>query len=126
MRGLIDRLKKGESLKMVTDHVMVPTFIDDLVNALDVLIQRRELGIFHVVGSQSVTPFEVAVKIAEKFDFDKNLILKTTRKEYFAGKAPRPFCLNLKNDKISKLGVEMSTFDKGLTEIKSQREKINL
>jgi len=120
------KLSKGESLQMVTDHIMVPTFIDDFVNALDVLIQRQELGIFHVVGSQSVTPYDAAVKIAREFGFDEKLISKTTRKEYFSGKASRPFCLKLKNDKISKLGIEMSSFDKGLTEIKMQREKINL
>ena len=89
---------------MVTDHIMVPTFIDDLVNALDVLIQRDEKGIFHVVGSESITPFQAALKIAETFDLNSSLISKTTRREYFSGKAPRPFCLNLKNDKIGKYG----------------------
>jgi dTDP-4-dehydrorhamnose reductase len=126
VRGLIQKLQKNEKLSMVTDHVMVPTFIDDLVNALDVLIQRDEKGIFHVVGSQSVTPFDAALKIAKTFDLEASLISKTTRREYFLGKAPRPFCLNLKNDKIGKLGVEMSTFDKGLLEIKNQLDRISL
>jgi hypothetical protein len=57
---------------------------------------------------------------------DSSLISKTTRREYFKGKAPRPFCLNLKNDKIGKLGIEMSTFDKGLLEIKNQIDKISI
>jgi dTDP-4-dehydrorhamnose reductase len=126
VRGLMDKLAKDETLQMVTDHIMVPTFIDDFVNALDVLIQRKESGIFHVVGSQSITPFNAALKIAIDFGYEQNLIQKTTRREYFAGKAPRPFCLNLKNDKISRLGVEMSSFDNGLKEIKNQRKKINL
>jgi dTDP-4-dehydrorhamnose reductase len=126
VRGLVQKLQKKEKLSMVTDHVMVPTYIDDLVNALDVLIQRDEKGIFHVVGSQSVTPFDAALKIAEAFDLEVSLISKTTRREYFLGKAPRPFCLNLKNDKIGKLGVEMSTFDKGLLEIKNQLDRISL
>jgi len=126
VRSLIGKLQKNENLNMVTDHIMVPTFIDDLVNALDVLIQRDEKGIFHVVGSQSITPFAAALKIAETFDLDSSLILKTTRNKYFAGKAPRPFCLNLKNDKIGTMGIEMSTFDKGLLEIKNQIDRISL
>ncbi len=126
VRGLISKLEKGEKLEMLTDHIMVPTFIDDIVNALDVLIQKEENGIFHVVGSQSITPHEASLKIAKEFDLDSKLISKTTRREYFAGKAPRPFCLNLKNDKISNLGVEMSSFDKGLIEIKHQIEKIQI
>ena len=46
--------------------------------------------------------------------------------EYFAGKAARPFCLHLKNDKIGKLGIEMLGFDQGIREVKNQREKINI
>ena len=38
----------------------------------------------------------------------------------------RPFCLNLKNDKIGRLGIEMSTFEKGIIEIKNQREKLSI
>ncbi|MCL5970883.1 MAG: SDR family oxidoreductase [Patescibacteria group bacterium] len=126
VRGLISKLEKGEKLEMITDHIMVPTFIDDIVNAIGALIEKQEKGIFHVVGSQPVTPYDAALKIAKEFDLDSLLISKTTRRKYFAGKAPRPFCLNLKNDKISNLGIEMSSFDKGLTEIKHQIERIHI
>jgi dTDP-4-dehydrorhamnose reductase len=126
VRGLIGKLEKSEKLSMVWDHIMVPTFIDDIVNALDILIRTEQKGIFHVVGSQKISPYEAAVKIAKAFDLDDSVISKTTRREYFAGKAPRPFCLYLKNDKISKLGIEMSSFDKGLTEIKNQIDRIHI
>jgi dTDP-4-dehydrorhamnose reductase len=126
VRVLIAKLEKSEKLNMVTDHIVTPTFIDDIVNALDVLIHLNQRGIFHVVGSQAVTPYEAALKIAQTFNLDVSLISKTTRREYFAGKAARPFCLNLKNDKIGRLGIEMSTFDKGLIEVKNQIEKIHI
>ncbi len=126
VRAIADKLSKGFKLNMVTDHIMVPTFIDDFVNALDILIQKGEKGIFHVVGSQALTPYDAAIKIAEEFDLEKELISKTTRKEYFAGKAPRPFCLNLKNAKIGNLGIEMSTFDQGLREVVNQIERMHI
>jgi dTDP-4-dehydrorhamnose reductase len=126
VRVLIAKLQKGEQLNMVTDHIMTPTFIDDIVNALDVLIKLEQKGIFHVVGSQTITPYDGAIKIAKEFGLNETLISKTTRREYFAGKAQRPFCLHLKNDKIGKLGIEMSTFDKGIIEVKNQRKKINI
>lgn len=126
VRALIGKLEKSEKLSMVWDHIIVPTFIDDLVNALDILIRTEQKGIFNVVGSQRITPFNAAIAIAQEFGFDESLITKTTRREYFAGKAPRPFCLYLKNDKISKLGIEMSTFDKGLIEIKNQIDRIHI
>jgi dTDP-4-dehydrorhamnose reductase len=126
VRVLIEKLQKGEQLKMVTDHVMTPTFIDDIVNALDILIRLEQKGIFHVVGSQTITPHDGAIKIAKEFGLNETLISKTTRREYFAGKAQRPFCLHLKNDKIGKLGIEMSTFEKGIIEVRNQRKKINI
>lgn len=126
VRGIISKLEKGEKLNMITDHIIVPTFIDDIANALDVLITTQQKGIFHVVGSQKVNPYESAVKIAQVFELNSLLIGKTTRREYFANKAPRPFSLYLKNDKIGKVGIEMSTFDKGLWEIKNQIEKIHI
>jgi dTDP-4-dehydrorhamnose reductase len=126
VRVLIEKLGKREKLNMVWDHIMVPTFIDDIVNALDILIRTEQKGMFHVVGSQKISPYEVALKISRQFDLDESLISKISRNEYFAGKAPRPFCLYLKNDKISKLGIEMSTFDKGLIEIKNQIDRIHI
>lgn len=126
VRSVLERLEHNEKLQMVTDHIMVPTFIDDVVNGLDVLIQKEEKGKFNLVGSESITPYQAAFTIAKIFNLDDALISKTTRREYFNGKAPRPFCLNLKNDKISKLGIEMSTFEKGIIEIKNQREKLHI
>jgi len=126
VRALIEKLGKSEKLNMVWDHIMVPTFIDDIVNALDILIRTEQMGIFHVVGSQKISPYDVALSIVHEFGFDESLISKTNRQEYFAGKAQRPFCLYLKNDKIGKLGIEMSTFDKGLIEIKNQIDRIHI
>lgn len=126
VRTIITKLERNEQLRMITDHIFVPTFIDELVNALDILIRTEQKGIFHVVGSESITPYNAALKIAEEFELDSSLISKTTRQEYYQGKAQRPFCLNLKNDKIGKLGIEMSTFDMGLKEIKNQMERIHI
>lgn len=126
VRSLIQKLENKEKLSMITDHIMKPTFIDDIANALDVLIQTNSDGIYHVVGSQSITPYDMALKIAKEFNLDKSLISKTTRSDYFKTKAPRPFCLNLKNDKINKLGVEMSSFDKGLKEVKNQLARLKI
>lgn len=119
-RIIFQKLKGGQKLNMVTDHVMTPTFIDDFVYAIDSLIKTKQSGIFHTVGDQFISPFDAAILIAEKFNFEKNLIAQTTREEYFKDKAQRPFFLGLKNDKIEKMGIKMKTFEQGLEEIKKQ------
>ncbi|MCL5433200.1 MAG: sugar nucleotide-binding protein, partial [Patescibacteria group bacterium] len=67
VRGILSRLRSGEKLAMVEDHIIAPTFIDDFVIALDYLIKNRIFGIFHIVGSQFVSPYESALLISETF-----------------------------------------------------------
>lgn len=119
-RVILRRLQNNEKVAGITDHKFSPTFIDDIVIALDNLIKQKAEGIFHVVGSQSLSPFEAALAIAREFGLDKNLIGKTTRAEFFKKRAPRPFRLALKNDKIQGLGVKMRGFEEGLEEVKRQ------
>jgi dTDP-4-dehydrorhamnose reductase len=123
-RAMKNRLSSNQPIAGVTDHIFCPTFIDDFAHALDVLIQHEATGIYHTVGAQPLSPYDVAREIADVFNLDKNLISKTTREKYFQGKAPRPFRLVLKNDKIKALGVKMKTFSEGLQEIKSQKSNV--
>lgn len=120
VRAILEKLKNQQRVEAVTDHIMTPTFIDDIAFAIDAIIQKDALGIFHVVGSQSLSPYEAACLIASTFGYDHSLISKTTQKEFFYGRAIRPFCLKLKNDRILQLGVTMKTFVEGLQELKTQ------
>lgn len=120
VRGILERLKNGQEIKMVKDEIITPTFIDDISHALDLLISQETVGIYHVAGGSSHTPLEIAHLLAHLFNLDESLISETTREAYFAGRAPRPFSLKLKNDKLAKLGVKMSFLDEGLKKIKDQ------
>ena len=117
VRAIVSRLKSNQTVAAITDHVMTPTFIDDIAFALDKLIETDSKGIFHVTGSQSLTPYDAAILIAEKFNLDKSLITKTTREEYFKGKAPRPFNVSMNNDRIKNLGVKIKSFEEGLVSL---------
>lgn len=120
VRAILSRLKTGEKVKAVNDQIATPTFIDDIASALDKLIKEKAEGIYHLVGSQSLTPYAAAKMVAKKFGFNPDLIDGVGGNDYFAGRAKRPFNLALKNDKIKKLGVRMRTFEEGLEEIKRQ------
>ncbi len=117
VRAIIERLKNSQPVAAVTDHIFSPTYIDDIAIVLDKLIETNSTGIFHVTGSQSLSPYEAAVLIAGKFGLDKFLITKTTRAEYFEEKAPRPFNVAMNNGKIKKLGINMKMFEEGLEEL---------
>lgn len=114
LRKINDLLAQGRKLALVTDHYMTPTFIDDIVQGTDFLLKKNEHGIVHVVGGSYVTPYDVGRMLVQKFRYDKNLISKTSRDEFFHDKAPRPFQLKLKNDKLEHLGFQPKTFSEGL------------
>lgn len=120
LRSFINAFSEKRVLNVVADHIACPTFIDDIASALDVLIKKETHGIFHMVGSESITPYDAALLIAKSFGIDTSLMNKTTRENYFKNRAKRPFQLFLKNDKIEKLGVKMRTFEEGIIEIKNQ------
>jgi len=117
VHAVMGRLSQNLPITAVTDHIMTPTFIDDIAYGIDAIIRKNAEGIFHVVGSQSLSPYDAFILMADRFGYDKNLITKTTRKEYFKGKAIRPFNLSLNNAKIEKLGLKMRSFENGLKEV---------
>ncbi len=117
---IIAKLTRHEMVFSPGDQIFVPTFIDDLAKVIQKLLELNSSGIYHVVGSQALSPFESSVKIAQAFNLDTSLIEKVFFAEYFRNRAPRPFHLKTNNDKITKLGVKMSTFDEGLEIIKNQ------
>lgn len=120
VRVFLTLLQQGKKLSLITDHINNPTFIDDFAGAIDVLIKQNATGIYHVTGSEALSPFQEGIKVAETFGLDKNLIGQTTRAEFFKDRAPRPFSLAMNNAKIRSLGVTMKTFSEGLREIKRQ------
>lgn len=113
-------LEEGREIKAVADHYFTPTFIDDLADVLRLVFSKNLTGIYHAGGKDSVSPYDAANLVAETFGLRTDLIGKTTRSEYFAGKAPRAFNLSLNSARMESLGVTLRGLQEGLLEIKKQ------
>lgn len=121
VRVIKNRLQQKQEVKGITDHIFSPTFIDDIAAVFHGLITENATGIYHTVGSEALTPYDAATKIAHTFGLDTRLITQIKRDVYFSGKARRPFRLALKNDKIKALGYHLKPFSEGLQEVKKQQ-----
>lgn len=108
-------LEQGKTLYMVQDSLITPTFVDDFVNGLDYLIQHYSTEIFHLVGADSVSPYEAGKLIARNWGLDENLIQPTTYEQYFRDKAPRPQWARIAP---STKAIRSTTFISGLHEIR--------
>lgn len=117
---IIERLSQGLETISPDDQLFIPTFIDDIAHAIDTLIHENAHGIYHVVGSQAMTPYDSTCVIAQTYSLHQELVKPAKFSEYFAGRASRPFHAVLLNDKITRLGIIMSGFDEGLRKVRSQ------
>ncbi len=118
VRTLKSLLEVKKPIVMIEDSLMVPTFIDDVAQGLGYLLNNFSPEVFHLVGGNALSPFELGKTIARVFQLDETLVGKTTYEAYFAGKASRPRYCDIRSTKNS--FQHMSTFEEGLTIIKKQ------
>jgi dTDP-4-dehydrorhamnose reductase len=128
VRRIIKGLREKNLYPMFADQVTTPTFIDDFAWALKKFFKVQPSGIFHLVGSSSQSPYELARKVAQVFGLNQKLVKKGSLAEYQKSQRPgaRPWHqhLTISNQKArKKLGIKMSTLSEGLLKIKSQLAK---
>ena len=111
-------LEQKKPLTMITNSLMTPTFIDDIAFGLKYLFSNYAPEVFHLVGANSLSPYDACQMVAEKFNLDKSLIGKTTYGKYVEGKAQLPQFVTIKSKKNN--FYKMKTFEQGLEEIKKQ------
>lgn len=122
VRNILDKLKAANLPPMFTDHIITPTFIDDVAYALKVIVEKRPTDILHVVGSSNLSDYQIAQHVARTFDLNETQVKPTSLEDYLKT-APRPYQKNLttSNAKLkAELGVSTSTIDEALLEMKRQ------
>ena len=120
---LIDMLRAGKSVKIVTDQIGNVTLADDLAQAVFLAVQKKARGIFHVAGADILSRFEFTRLVADVFELDAELITPILTNE-LQQKAPRPLNSGLILDKaIAELDFEPRSARESLLEFKSQLTK---
>ncbi len=117
---LINSLGKDEPVKIVDDQYGMPTMVDDLGIALVKIVERERTGIYNVCGSEYISRYDFALKLAEVFDFDKSMIIPIKTSELLQA-AVRPMnssFILLKAE--TELGIKPLNVRDGLYLLKSQ------
>lgn len=119
---LVEKLLKGEPVSIVDDQFGHPTLADDLAQAIRKIVELKITGVFHIVGSDYIDRYHFALKLAELFNFDKNLI-RPIKSVELKQKAPRPLNSSFIMDKAKKeLNIKMRGVEEGLKILKYQLE----
>ncbi|CUS95615.1 RmlD substrate binding domain-containing protein, partial [Candidatus Kryptonium thompsonii] len=121
---LYEKLSKGEKIKVVTDQVGNPTYVDDLAFAILKVVEFDKEGVYNIGGRDFVDRYTFAIKLAEIFGFDKELItpVKTSELNQIA---PRPLKSGLITFKAeAELGFKPYGVEDGISEFKARLEEV--
>lgn len=109
-----ENLSAGKPIKVVSDQVRTPTYIDDLVNGIMLIIEKSAEGTFHISGKDVLTPYDMALKTADLHGLDASLITKVDAST-FSQPGRRPAKTNFDISRArNELGYEPMTFEEGI------------
>ena len=116
-------LEEGKNIRVVDDQYRTPTLVEDLAQACYLVTEKKATGIFNISGCEMMTPYDLALKVADFFILDKKLISRIDSKT-LNQPALRPPKTGFKIDKAQKmLGYKPHTFEEGLQLIKKQMKQ---
>lgn len=107
-------LQASKQIKVVNDQFRTPTYVDDICFGIERIISLDKTGIYHLAAEQILTPYTMAVKIANHLQLDSNLIIPVDENSF-----PEPVrrakrsIVNIDKAK-TELGYLPVSFDEGL------------
>jgi dTDP-4-dehydrorhamnose reductase len=114
---VINGLRKRQTLRVVKDHINSPTLANNLAMAIRVAIERGSEGLLHVAGSERISRFDFARKIAKSFDLDESLLVPVEMRDLnWVAKRPRDSSLDVAKAE-KELGIQLLGVNRGLAEM---------
>lgn len=120
VRWAVNSLRNEQKIRIVTDQINNPTFIDDLIQAISKVIEYKKYGVFNIGGKEFLSRYDFTLKIADFFNLDKTLIHPITTDELHQP-APRPLKSGLIILKAqTQLGYKPHSINESLTKMKKE------
>ena len=113
----------GQLYPMFTDHIITPTFVDDVATIFDYCVTQRPHGLYHMVGSSSHSDYEIAMMVKETFGYTMEVKEGSLAAYIESSKRPYQRTMKISNQKLKRdFGITMRTLNEGLAEMKKQLE----
>ena len=109
-----ENLEKENPVKVVSDQVRTPTYVEDLARGVQLIIEKNATGVYHLSGKEILTPYQMAVQVADYFGLNKTLMEKVDA-SVFTQPARRPLKTGFIIDKAEReLGYTPISFIQGI------------
>jgi len=113
-------LEAGKEIRVVNDQWRTPTLAEDLAAGCLLAAENQAQGVFHISGSELMTPYDIAVAVAMFFHLNDELIKAVDSKE-FRQVAARPLKTGFNIEKARKAwGYRPHRFEEGLRLLSGQ------
>jgi dTDP-4-dehydrorhamnose reductase len=112
-------LEKGQAIRVVTDQYNSPTLSYDCAEAIAAIVRHGATGTYHTAGSERISRYDFAKKIARFYGLDEGLIEPVTS-DTLKQKARRPMDSSLDVRKISQYHRMLNIMD-GLKKMEETR-----
>jgi dTDP-4-dehydrorhamnose reductase len=110
---IIEALVAGGDARVFVDRVVSPSYVDDVAWATDVLLDRRaERGLYHCVNTGSATWYDLGLETARLLGTTPRLSPVKVADVQLRAQRPR-YCA-LSNDKLTRAGAAMPTWQDAL------------
>ena len=103
------------SLRVVTDEVANPSFVEDLTSALLTLIASERFGLYHLTNAGYCSRYEFARKVLELSGRSHVRLEPITLADYPRASTPPPFA-PLANTAAAALGIVLRPWEEALEE----------
>lgn len=119
---VIDSLANRRQISVVDDQYNSPTLSNDLSEILRRMLLQGARGIYHTVGSDRVSRYDFALKIAEVFGLDGSFVKPAKMTDMNSWIARRPKDSSLRVDKLQKeLDIRPLSLNESLKEMSKMR-----
>nr|MBN1228345.1 dTDP-4-dehydrorhamnose reductase [Anaerolineae bacterium] len=119
---ILTRARSGEPLRVVTNEVGSPTYVNDLARAVIELIRTNRQGVYHLVNEGGCSRYDFARAILELADLDIP-IEPITSDAFERASSPPPYA-PLDNVFAAALGVKMRPWQEALAEYIREYEQV--
>ena len=105
---IIEKLKNNQNLKLVNDVLVNILYVEDLVMAIERLIEKDFYGLINISGNEVYSRYDLGLEIARLLDMDEKIIEPVTSTE-FKTVANRPLDTTFDNTLMKKNGIHPRT-----------------
>ena len=116
MTAWLSQLREGKIIKAFTDEYRTAAAAHEVIGGLLLLLRKKVSGIWHLGGAERMSRYDFALKMANYYNLNPNLIEASRQKEVKMA-AGRPADVSLNSDKAFALGYQVSKLEVALDKI---------